>query len=165
MLVDDEPSIIRMLKQVIDWEQYNFTVCAESNDGEDAIEKIKTFSPDLVITDIRMPVVNGLDLIKYCVENLNVKTKFIIVSGYDDFQYVRSAFKYGVKDYLLKPLDPEELIEIIINISTDLNQQTNASNNTISNNISGEDTNIMIKIKDYINLNYKNQISLKSIAE
>ncbi|GAE33564.1 response regulator transcription factor [Halalkalibacter akibai] len=109
VLVDDEVFVRQGLKSLIDWEECGFEVVAEAANGEDALKIIKDIKPDLVITDIRMPVLNGLELIEQTKEKLKVNSKFIIVSGYNDFSYAQKAVRWGVIDFVLKPIDQEDL--------------------------------------------------------
>ena len=94
---------------MIDWERYGFRVCGEACDGEEALGKIRELKPDLVVTDIRMPVMDGLQLIEHCTNVLKAPSRFVILSGHDDFPSARIALSYGVLDYWLKPIDVEEI--------------------------------------------------------
>lgn len=94
---------------MIDWENHGFRICGEACDGEEALERIRELSPDLVVTDIRMPVMNGLQLIEHCTEVLNATCGFVVLSGHDDFPSARKALTCGVLDYWLKPIDVEEI--------------------------------------------------------
>ncbi|GAA0349035.1 response regulator transcription factor [Bacillus horti] len=109
LLVDDEKFVRMGLRSLIDWEKCGYEVCGEATNGEEAIHFIKQAAPDLVITDIKMPVVDGLELIREIKENLELQTNFIIVSGHNDFAYAQKAVRYGVLDYILKPIDKDEL--------------------------------------------------------
>jgi len=109
ILVDDEVFARKGLIGLIPWEKLGFEVAGEAEDGEDACALIEAVRPDVVITDIRMPVLDGLELIRKVRESGNDKTKFIIISGYGDFKYAQQAVRYGVADYLLKPIDENEL--------------------------------------------------------
>jgi two-component system response regulator YesN len=113
VLVDDEHFVRKGILALVDWQDCGFEVCAEASNGEDALEIIEQTKPDLVITDIRMPVLDGLELIRHLVEDKQFPTKFIILSGYNDFKYAQKAVRYGVVDFILKPLDQEE-IEIVL---------------------------------------------------
>ena len=113
LLVDDEPYVIEGLKTMLDWEMLNCTVCGTATNGEDAMEMIMHMNPHIVITDINMPVINGLQLIKRTMEELHLRTKFIIVSGYDEFKYVQEAMKFNVSEYILKPVDTGELTAVL----------------------------------------------------
>lgn len=94
---------------MIDWRRYGFRVCGEACDGEEALGKIRELNPDLVVTDIRMPVMDGLQLIEHCTNVLKAPSRFVILSGHDDFPSARLALNFGVLDYWLKPIDVEEI--------------------------------------------------------
>ena len=94
---------------MIDWERHGFRVCGEACDGEEALERIRELSPDLVVTDIRMPVMDGLRLIEHCTNVRNAPCSFVILSGHDDFPSARKALACGALDYWLKPIDVEEI--------------------------------------------------------
>lgn len=115
MLVDDEKLITEGLKNLIDWEKLNLEVVATANNGEEALRKLKEEKAQIVITDINMPVMTGLDLIKE-VKGKDNKTNFIILSGYDEFSYAKKAIEYGVDSYILKPIDEEELEKTLIKL-------------------------------------------------
>ncbi len=110
MIIDDEPFIREGLKVIIDWEMYGFQVCEEAGNGNEAIEKLGNSDINLVIVDIRMPQMDGLEFIRYVRENIKSKIKFIVLSGYSDFDYAKQAIRHNVSDYLLKPLQASELI-------------------------------------------------------
>jgi two-component system response regulator YesN len=109
--VDDEPMIKRTLKKLID-ATGNFQVIGEAEDGGQALQLVEEMGPDLLITDIRMPVMDGLELIRE-LKNRRLKTEIVIISGYDEFSYAQQAIQYGVSDYLLKPLKPESLSQTL----------------------------------------------------
>ncbi|SHM98955.1 response regulator transcription factor [Gracilibacillus kekensis] len=108
-LVDDDVYVRKGIKTLIDWETYGFSICGEADNGEDALADIKQLQPELILTDIRMPVLDGLDLIKCTKESLTYSPYFIVISGYTDFKYAQRALRYGVKDFILKPVDQEEI--------------------------------------------------------
>ncbi len=122
LIVDDEPRICAGLKVFIDWEAYGFKVIETAQDGEDAIDKLKKNRYNLVITDIRMPEVDGLELIKE-IYNYNSSVKLLIISGYNNFEYAREAMKYGVRGYLLKPLNRDDLLQHVLNIKDELDKE------------------------------------------
>ena len=84
-----------------------FRIVGEADNGDLALELLKKFQPDLILTDIRMPGRNGLDLLKEAAE-LSPKTEGVIISGYSDFEYAQSAIKLGCRDYILKPISPKQ---------------------------------------------------------
>ncbi|WP_276356600.1 response regulator transcription factor [Cohnella caldifontis] len=109
LLVDDEPLVLEGLKFMVDWQGHGFRVCGEASDGEEALERIQELSPNLVVTDIRMPSIDGLQLIKRCSEEQRLRCRFIILSGHEDFSIARQALPFGVIDYWLKPIDTDEI--------------------------------------------------------
>lgn len=123
LIVDDEPIIRRGLQQTIPWDEYMVEVVDLAYDGAEAIEKIKVHGDiDLVLTDVRMPNVDGLKLATFLAENYpDIRT--IIISGYDDFKYAQQAIQLGVKDYLLKPVDVDELLNVIAKITSALQEE------------------------------------------
>ena len=113
IIVDDEMFTRKGLIKLIDWEACGFEVVGEADNGEDALELIGRIEPDLVITDIRMPVLDGLELIRRVTEEEAADPVFIIISGYDDFKYAQKAVRYGVHDFILKPIDEIEFTETL----------------------------------------------------
>ncbi|PZD94486.1 DNA-binding response regulator [Paenibacillus sambharensis] len=109
LLVDDEMFVRKGLLNLIDWEALGYEICGEADNGEEALALMDECQPDLVVTDIRMPVLDGLGLIAAVVNQRQWNPAFIIVSGYHDFKYAQQALRYGVNDYILKPIDEEEL--------------------------------------------------------
>lgn len=108
IIADDEPKVAQLVKNLIQWEDLGLEHVATAQDGIAALELIKEHRPDIVITDIRMPGYDGIQLIKYAKE-IDPGIDFIIISGYQHFDYAHNAIKYGVKDYLLKPLNKNEI--------------------------------------------------------
>lgn len=115
LIVDDEQPILDGLKHLIDWSEFGIGSIETAKNGRDALSVMKTFKPDIIITDIKMPFMNGLELIRRVKEELP-GTKCIVLSGYQDFEYVRQAMKYEAVRYLLKPVEEDELIEILQDI-------------------------------------------------
>ena len=108
LIVDDEPHIRSGLKHIIEWEIYGIEIIGAVEDGTKAYSLIQSGHPDLVLLDITMPTMNGLELIELC-SRLESVPKFIILTGYNDFKYVQRALQLGAVDYLLKPIDQHEL--------------------------------------------------------
>ena len=109
-LVEDEVVIREMIKKMIPWEQYGFELAGEASDGEMALPLILKSKPDLLITDIKMPFMDGLTLCKLVKKELP-DIKIVILSGYDDFNYAKQAINIGVEYYLLKPITKNAFIE------------------------------------------------------
>lgn len=109
-LVDDEMLARVGIRSLIDWEFYGYTIIGEADNGQNALSQITRLRPDIIITDAKMPVMNGVELQRLCREQ-GIVSRFIILSSYSDFSYAREALKYGAVDYLLKlELEPENLL-------------------------------------------------------
>ncbi len=108
LIAEDEPAILRYIKNVIGQEINDYEVIGTAFNGKEAFHMIKEKKPDVVITDIMMPMLTGLELIEECREN-EINSNFIILTGYEKFEYARQAMSLGVTNYLLKPIDSMEL--------------------------------------------------------
>lgn len=122
ILVDDEPQIRRGLEGLIPWEDYGIELVGEADNGVSAKILIERVCPDIAIVDIRMPQMDGLQLLAQAKE-LTSCPKFIMLSGFDQFDYVRTAMRLGAKNYLLKPVDPEELKAAVIDVASALDEE------------------------------------------
>lgn len=115
LIADDEKKVGMLVKGLIDWENLPLKLMDVVQDGQTAYEIIMEKRPDIVITDIRMPIISGLELIQK-VKEADVGVHFIVISGYRYFEYAQRALKYGVEDYLLKPIDENELNWILAKV-------------------------------------------------
>lgn len=122
MIIDDEAIVREGLKKLIRWEEYQFEICAEGIDGIDGLEKVLLYQPELVLVDIKMPGMSGLELIKHA-KDKGFKGTFIILTGYSDFDFARTAITLGVREYLLKPIDEDELAKDLIKIAEELDEK------------------------------------------
>ena len=113
ILVDDELFFLNMLRTVIDWSEFGIEIVATANNGELALSLIEKYRPDIVITDMKMPVVDGIELMKRT-SSAYPKTKFIVMSGYDDFMLVKQSFKLGTAEYILKSEFDKNEFELIL---------------------------------------------------
>ncbi len=111
-LVEDEIVIRESIRQMIPWMKFGFELCGEAGDGEMALPMIQRQKPDLVITDIRMPFMDGLELSRMVKKDLP-GTKIVIISGYHDFEYAKAAISIGVEQYLLKPVSRQEFLGVL----------------------------------------------------
>ncbi len=107
-IADDEPFILEGLRHILNWEEFGIEIIGTALNGAEALDALKKNSADILITDIKMPEMDGLQLIKI-VRDTNPATKFIILSGYDDFEYLKESIKLGIENYILKPINSEEL--------------------------------------------------------
>lgn len=122
MLVDDEEEVRKAIIRQMDWEQLGFIVVGDAENGEDALEKMEQYEPDVVITDIRMPYMDGLTLTARIREKYP-STKILIFSGYDDFEYAQQAIKLNVTEYILKPVNGQELAQILDRVRNSLDEE------------------------------------------
>ncbi len=134
VIADDEELICSLMQKIILWEELNLTLAGTAHNGSDLYEIIKSERPDIVITDICMPEIDGLELIKR-VKYDDMECKFIIVSGYRQFEYAHNALKYNVEDYILKPIDAKELNDAIRRIKNEMERfkAADANEKTIAN--------------------------------
>jgi len=115
MIVDDEETIRTAISKMIDFNSLGYEVIATAKNGMEAFDIICDSYPDVVITDIKMPILNGLELIERA-NNLDVGIEYIILSGYGEFEFAKQAMKFGVHHFLLKPTNKQELIQALIEI-------------------------------------------------
>ncbi|GGD91620.1 response regulator transcription factor [Paenibacillus nasutitermitis] len=132
LVVDDEKIVRITLQTIMKWEQHGFELVGTAGDGLQALEQVAKSNPDIIITDLKMPNLDGLELIQKLHER-SYTGKFIVLSNYDDYEYVREAMKLGAADYLLKiTLKPEELLTLLIKISEQLSEERKLKETNIS---------------------------------
>ena len=117
MLVDDEPFIMQGLSVLINWEELGYEIVKMAGNGGEAYEYLKNERVDLIIADISMPVMTGIELLERIREEKLSDAWFIILSGYNEFEYARKAIRYACMDYLLKPIGKEQLTELLNKVS------------------------------------------------
>lgn len=123
LIVDDEPFIRQGLKILINWEEYGYEIVGEAANGIEAIKELEKTHIDLIIADIKMPEMNGIELIEYVREKKSTNIKFIVLSGYYEFEYAKKAIKCNVTDYILKPIQKDELIKVLKGFKEDYIKQ------------------------------------------
>ncbi|WP_391572458.1 response regulator [Cohnella sp.] len=123
MIVDDEPLIREGLRTIIDWEEHGFQVATVAADALEALRKLSEAVPRLMIVDIRMPGMDGLQLLRTVREQCRPCPKFLILSGHADFEYARTALQLKVDGYLLKPIDEDDLIQYLERIRQSLQEE------------------------------------------
>lgn len=156
LICEDEMLERKALKLMIQNNYSNIQFVKDATNGSEAIEHANQFRPDIILMDISMPLTNGLEAQKEIIKFLpNVKT--IIISAYDDFSFAQEAIKYGVFDYLLKPVSPKVLSNCLNKLMKTMDITTYSENITYTGNIQ--------KIIEYIDLNYlDNNLNLKSLS-
>ena len=135
LLVEDEPIVRLALKSLIDWNNYGFDEVLEASNGNKALEIIKARGDiDIVITDINMPVMNGIELIEES-RRLGINTEFLVLSAYDDYTLVRSAFKLGINDYILKTeMEPDKILKMVMAALEDNKRKKGSKNHSVNRN-------------------------------
>ena len=123
LIADDEEKICQLIQKLVDWDSLEMEVIGIAHNGIEALEKIEFLFPDVVITDIRMPGHDGLELVRRSHE-MDRTIEFIIISGYRHFEYACTALKYGVSDYLLKPIKKDELVDTLRKIRERYRERT-----------------------------------------
>ncbi|MFB9273857.1 response regulator transcription factor [Cohnella cellulosilytica] len=177
MIVDDEPIILKGLINII---EKGSTPCSEivcAHDGIEALEKMQDFRPDLVITDIQMPEMNGLELINEA-KSRELCKRFILLTGFDHTEYLRKAIRCKVIDYLLKPINKIELYDVLANVSIEMLGEASARQAPWTGSGPGEKDPTFARIESsgpmsrnvekiihYIHENYALDLSLDQIAE
>ncbi|WP_322905914.1 response regulator [Paenibacillus sp. SGZ-1009] len=123
LIVDDEVTVHRQLEQCLDWEQYGWKIVGHAYNGEEACQIAEQEQPNVILTDIRMPHMDGLQFLAW-LEQSSITAKVIVLSGYGDYEYSRAAFLLHVKDYLLKPVNEAELLHLLSRVEADLMQES-----------------------------------------
>lgn len=159
---DDESYVIEALQKLINWQKMNCELLAVVKDGHELINKIEELEPDIVITDIRMPETNGIEVCRYLYERYPEIQK-IILTAYSDFVYAKAAIKYNVCEYVLKVSLIEELPQAIMKAT----EQLDLLMQRIKNDelIELKPLSIVQQIDRYIAENYQKKITLDDIAD
>ena len=127
IIADDERVIRETISNLIDWKSLDAELIGLCSNGLEAYDMIIDESPDIVLTDIKMPGMSGLELIRKISET-DLDTQFVILSGYGEFEYAKEAMKYGVKQYVLKPCSQSKIEEAIREVSKDCYARKQARN-------------------------------------
>lgn len=125
LLVDDEALIREAVSENVKWEQYGYELAGSCENGKEALEFIEENPVDVVFTDICMPYMDGMELSEKLSEDYP-SVKIVILSGYDDFDYAKKAIRYGVKEYLLKPITADEMGDVLLALKTEMDKERKA---------------------------------------
>ena len=171
VVIEDEEIIRKGIIMSIDFTQFNAMLVGEAGNGKEGIELIREKRPDIVITDVTMPLVNGIEMIE-STSDMNYTS--IIISGYDEFAYAQKAIKLGVCDYLMKPIDKEELNHIIkeiisrFDLSSKINEllkeKDSVENICLLDTLKNEDP-LVNKMIGYINSHYSEKMFITDVAK
>lgn len=159
MLVDDEYWTLQGWEKMFPWEKHGFSVTGMFEDAVQALEAMLAQPPELVLTDVRMPEMSGLDLIRLAREH-GLKTLFVVVSGYSDFEYARGALKYGAVDYLLKPVSYEDAQALLARIQERLTHAEQPDREELPQT-PNEQFNALLQ---YVRAHFNERLQLKALA-
>ena len=173
LIVEDEENIARGIASILmSKEIYKMNIRFAKN-GKDGLKLAEIFHPDLIITDVRMHMMNGLQLIE-CLKEKNIPAKTIIISGYDNFEYVQKALRLQAIDYILKPIDKSRLLELVDQVWKELPRNYGANGREICFDIDffrsvdldrEEYPESLKKVIQYVQKHYMDDISVSSISE
>ena len=121
LLVDDEEDIREGISRKMDWLGLGFSLGGEAANGQDALELAESLRPDVILTDIKMPFMDGLELCRILTDRLPA-ARFVVFSGFDAFEYAKQAVRYQVMEYILKPITPSELTEVLLKAKARLDE-------------------------------------------
>lgn len=124
LIVDDEKYFRKALQMVINWEELGYTVCGEAENGIEALEKIQGLLPDIILTDINMNKMDGLTFIDN-LKQIKPNIKIIVISGYDQFDYAKRALSLGVYNYIVKPVNNDEITQTLIDLKSIIQKERN----------------------------------------
>ena len=120
LIVDDDSVARTSIKNLLDWNSHGYTICGEAKNGREALEMVKSLTPDIVITDISMPIMGGIEFIE-CLEEKYPHIKKLVLSGFDNYEYIRKSMKNNATDYILKHIvDEKTMLEVLEEISKGL---------------------------------------------
>ncbi len=157
-LAEDEYVIREGIKKNIDWSAHQCEFCGEAGDGETALEKVRELKPDLIISDIRMPFMDGLTFCAKAKEEFP-EVQIILLTGYEEFEYARKAIRIGVARYLTKPISRDELSEVLDEIVAKSQKEIPAEND-------GEYRDVIYRIFSFVEEHFSEEdLSLTKVAE
>lgn len=158
-LVDDEPLALIGIKKLFEWEKNGFEVVGESTDSIEALYDIMKLSPDVILIDIRMPELSGLELMKR-IKQQGMCAIFVVVSGFSEFSYAQEALRLGALDYLVKPLALADAIKVREKILAQL-KKTETSEPPVEDTYENQNFGKLLK---YVKVHYTEDLSLKDLA-
>ena len=167
LLVDDEPHALDGMQWMVDWERFGFRVAGACRDGEEAMRRIRIDPPDLVVTDIRMPVMDGLALIEEARAQGYRDMLFVIASGYHDFEYAARAVRLGVRPYLTKPVIVSEAEEMLERLASELGERKRPAGAGTEPPAPQEAarSGIQAEVAEFLRAHYKTSLTVREIAE
>lgn len=163
IIVDDERTIRDALRIFLDWRKLGIEIIGDYKNGAEAFDAMLDDYPDIVLTDVKMPGLNGLELIERA-HRAGMNTHFVILSGYAEFEFAKTAMKYGVRHYLLKPISEAQLQAVMTEVRDDTLRALSTAKRSVQNIEPHGD--IVKTIKTYVRKNLSDSsLSLKQISE
>jgi two-component system response regulator YesN len=157
MLVEDEAVVREGYRKLFDWNRHGYTIVSEAGDGLSAVSLASEYRPDVILMDINIPIMSGLDAIAAIQKQLP-SAVFVIISGYNEFNYAQQAIRLGVSDYLLKPVKFEELSAVMQKTRLEILRHGRYKDDTA-------EAKRIYKIICYLNDHLEDDISLKKLSE
>lgn len=167
IIIDDEQHVREGLQLLANWNEFGIETVLEAGDGDEAISLIKHHQPEIIFTDMQMPKRDGISLLKWLAES-ELAAITIVVSGHDDYKYMRNAITYKSFDYILKPIDPELLNETLGRAVNRWKENALIKRSTLDVEpipSSAETESSMQQIEAFLRVNYKQEITLQDIAD
>lgn len=156
LIADDEAIIRRTIRRIGNWEEYQMEV-TEAQNGLEAVSRMMSDKPDILLLDMKMPGRSGAEILQLIAEE-RMDIMVVVISGYDDFQYARTALKYGAADYILKPIDRNELNQTLLKLSQVLRKNQAAVGMVLPK------PDVINEIRERIDKHYAAEISVTSLA-
>lgn len=167
IVVEDENMVRKGIILTIDWSALNCVIVGDAANGEEGAELVKRLKPDIVVTDVKMPRMDGVEMID-CLRKAGCEARFIILTAYSDFKYAQSALRLGVSDYLLKPMKDGELEAAVRNVQAQLEAKESGQEKTDAADLLGLEKNSKNKYVEqamvYIREHYKEDINISTVA-
>ena len=165
VVAEDEELLLNDLVRKIEATSLGFEVVGKAQTGAQALDLVHELSPNLIISDIRMPMMDGVTLLEQ-VHDYFPYIKSIIISGFSDFDYARRAIRIQVSEYLLKPVDPQELYQSLVKVKTSLDQDQEEYNAVLDDSwLRSNPEQLAFTLKTYIQNNFREDINLNVIAQ
>lgn len=167
LLVDDERMIAEGIRIILESAGYDWSIAGIAEDGEEGLKAVHELDPDLVITDVKMPCMDGLEMIERLTSE-GCRQKFIILSGYQEFEYARKALVLGVCDYVCKPIEEEEIIRAVQTVQEKMDEEKRQLESMMNRDRTepdpGEGDETIDRMRRYIRENYAGELTLADLA-
>ena len=164
LIVDDEPVIVEGLRKIVDWEKYNCVVVGTASSGKEGLEMTEKYQPDILFTDIRMPGMDGLTMIA-ALRSEHRNMQIVILTGYRDFEYARTALNLRVFRYLVKPSKMKELDEAMESLTERLDKLGRSKEQEALEDTENANNFVVKQALSYIEQHYKEKLQLTDVAE